>query len=390
MNKIQPSQEDSSPSELTFFAEFDSPSFHLMPVGKQNGFEAWLFTKSWLVFLVIIALFFLAVYASRLVPPTEETINYYYFRFGHYNPNDQKVYLQMIDTLNYLYSAFPDKVIDSRFLNYLYGLYFIVDDFTQKFTNIYLPGLVILTIEGFLLNALMKRIPKAFVELEKAGRLQENPTFQKSKWMPGSANEYALKMLQTLQSPWRYSFIFIILGVLAGILIVYDQFYLIELYFSGGYWPTTLYTITILIIFPLALGYYGGLALWLLFITSLYISFLSPVFKLNFAFQHLDKSAGFKQIGNLTVRMAFMTVLPSLIFSIWLATGIYDQGWQMWVDITRISIVFMLVVSLLVFIWPMLVIHREMKQALDNHRDQISAKIEAIQAKMSAMINSST
>jgi hypothetical protein len=292
--------------------------------------------------------------------------------------------------LDYLFTEFGDRLFDCNFLDKLYNFYAFLEQQSANFYTIYFPGLIVFFIETLLAISLSRRAPQIFVDLEKAGRFSPRASYKPSRWMPESPEEFSKKMLETLYSPWRYVLGVVFAGIILYLYTHYNQFPLIAQSFQSGFWPMAVNNVNIMIVMTVGVCYYASYVLWMMIIISVYISYLPRVFDINYAFHHPDGCAGLKRLGSLCLNMAIMIILPTLILSAWQINGLYVNVWQLWLDLTYVAIFFMLAFSLMVFIWPVLTIHEEMKREAESHQDNVMVKIESIKTEIYTLLQTTT
>lgn len=280
------------------------------------------------------------------------------------------------------------------------------------------PLLGVLAIDALLLRKFVREAPKSLFMLMQAGRFMPGSDFsnyetsmpaspasklkkrvasilfvikQNTRMKPRSWQTFTTDFEQALRSRWRllFSAVFIIAGIvqilsLSGIITNLP----VRDWFENEFvlLPFVLWEILFIFIVPVLIGYYVGISLWLLFVVSLYVRWLTPTFTLDIQPSHGDMCGGLKRLGDICLKMAVLCILPAVVFGFWGMVGILQEVVPEVVTGMYLASMVMSVSSFLVFFLPLWRIHRVMVREKARFQDEAVSRIAPIEAKLRDLV----
>jgi hypothetical protein len=144
------------------------------------------------------------------------------------------------------------------------------------------------------------------------------------------------------------------------------------------------------IIAPL-LGFLVGLLIWRVGVIAYFIGLLGDHFALKIQPNHPDQCGGFKPLGDLTLNIAILILIPATLLGIWgfITTFFANPALQLyvtlWGELFRQWLVLLGLLALFAFIQPLYRIHLRMEENADHIRDELnllSQKIELLSLEL--------
>ena len=240
--------------------------------------------------------------------------------------------------------------------------------FTADSLNYY-AGLVLAPIGLFLFQALAKRVPQAFISIEKRNiveALKDRPTLSRQE----KYQEFLHKFDEILNHPMQW----VIGGVLAAVMfwqegIVRPDMFNLR-FFRPGLWYGLLSfgmdAIRLLLFFMI------GVLIWRMIVIGVYIWRLGKNFRINPQLGHPDACGGLEPIGNLCLWIVLLLALPMVNLIVWilpsqLQPNLVDISWIMeshdYIKFYPALLLLLILLSLISFFIPLWSIHEAMLQS---------------------------
>jgi hypothetical protein len=237
-----------------------------------------------------------------------------------------------------------------------------------------LSGVLVIAIEIFVLNYLFGQLRDTLELVWKRNLLSDANDTDKQEAYIQYIDEFDLR----LNSRWAVGVG--VLGAIAGIVATYP----IRYFFQTGTSPfdfgdlARYYIWGNAAIVAVPLGYILGLLFWRVGVIAIFISKLGRRFDIRIQINHPDKCGGLKPIGNLTLVIALLILIPAIFLSFWGFTNIFLNSTsgaiyeQLWSGLFRQWLVFLSVLAFVVFLWPLYSIHRQMRIQSYSYFDELN------------------
>lgn len=248
--------------------------------------------------------------------------------------------------------------------------------FVRDVVILLIPILAMFTIDAWLITRFARRAPARFLGLATSGRLKipDEGKSQPINSIEGSGRRpgwqtFGTDMDRALHSPWRFvlfAFLLIIAYVLA------DDIGANQI---GPMGVTNLeplldvHKFVLLRLAPPFLVYAVTFSIVLLFVVSIYIRRLTPAFYLDILPGHGDRVGGLKRIGDLCIDMAFIVILPAILFGAWFIFGIVGHSITPLRVMTYFSLALLALLAMVTFFFPLWRVHQLMAQAKEEYQD---------------------
>jgi hypothetical protein len=159
---------------------------------------------------------------------------------------------------------------------------------------------------------------------------------------------------------------------------------------QSGFLPRIVNEIVLIFLIPLVIGFLVGLGLWVIIIVGIYLSRLTPTFKLNMQPYHSDSCGGIKPIGDIAMMMALIYIGPGILLAIWAFRGLLGESIPAVAYLTYSLLILMFVLSLVTFLLPITRVHKEMtrqrKIFQEEHLDKVTARLEAVKIRLRQLV----
>jgi hypothetical protein len=187
----------------------------------------------------------------------------------------------------------------------------------------------------------------------------------------------------------RYAWVLGLACALGGLLATYP----VQYYLKAGKFPfdfigmISYYLWGHFSIIAAILGYLVGLLIWKIGVIAYFISLIGDHFTLKIQPNHPDKCGGFKPLGDLTLNIAIIILIPATMLAIWgFITTFFDNPAlqlyvTLWGGLFRQWLVILGVLSLFAFVQPLYKIHLRM----DENAHQIQSELDALSQKIEAL-----
>lgn len=433
-------QADYSPNEAVAksFACFLDGDRALIP--HKNRYARWMFLHSWLVPLVLLILAILFSTAAVIGAENQQVvatmIRVYGPRYAAQDCEDDWVridgvyYGRLICAVTlqdaeregaryrpmervYLVEAQPPEAEDvgaaepereSETAQYL-----VVIDYTSKEWTSFvmssmtiglgIPLLLCLFVIGLLISTLARKVPRSLSELACAGRLQpgvevaqiktesqedeEEPAEEsggRKHWQLWPRNwwSYAQDLERAVVHPIRFPFyIFWVI-----VIFYFAQAAVIELGATETdvIW-STVYAIVVILIGSFGFAYVLAFLLWYLFVIAGYLRRITPTFNLDIQPEHGDGCGGLQRLGQISLIIALVIILPTLVIAILWGAGALTVVDNLFFG-ALVILSCILILAPLAFFGPLWRVHSEMSAAKASYQDEAIANIAPFEQQL--------
>ena len=249
-------------------------------------------------------------------------------------------------------------------------------------------GVLVIAIELFILNHLFGQLSGALELVWKRNLISDTSD---AETLETHFIRFMDEFDSSLNSRWSISIG--ILGAIAGMAATYPVRY----FFQTGTSPFDLgdllkyYIWGNAAIVALPLGYILGLMFWRIGMIAVYVSRLGARFEIRIQINHPDKCGGLKPIGNLSLEIALLILVPAIYLSFWGFTNFFLNATsgaiyeQLWSGIFRQWLVILSVLAFIVFLWPLYSTHKQMRKQSHTYYDELNdlaLKIDALSTEL--------
>ena len=250
-----------------------------------------------------------------------------------------------------------------------------------------LTGVVTIVILLFALNQLFERVPKVFESIWNRDLIEQKDD-----------ESVALRFLAFLDSfenmlNGRTAWILGAICALGGLFATYP----VQFYLKAGKFPFDFVTMISYYlwghgsIIAGVLGYFVGILIWRVIGIAIYLRKLGNEFNLRIQPNHPDKCGGLKPLGDLSLIIGVMILIPSIYLAIWAFITTFFPNPELelyitlWSDLFRQWLVILSILAIFAFLVPIYEIHMQMVNYAEKLRvelDYLSKEIDSITVEL--------